>query len=564
MKFLSFQSDLWLPLGIAAVSVIFLMGLHWVMLRWQLSRTLAAQKPHTDVESLNPTSFAAAGVDDAITKLVPLNTMTAPQRPVQVVDYPVESEADRLADAQALQLARETVLDAPHIDTESSPVHLDSRAAVLVPPAPKGAKWLQTTAAQAQTSGSLDGRIEPSMGFSNTVLQPSPQANPQATLQPAAWMMAGAQAQQPTTQAADAALANQSGVQDITPDITPNIAASLFPFKAIAEVATPELVAQSLDSQNQDASSDSLSTSSAPQAIDIVRLPHAHPKVHYQMRLAWDDATQIKQLAQALFDTPWVHALPVCLCMDSEASKALAIAPTRSVRLAWQVVSRHHLADAEGLAAFQAWCATIAQRIGASLEPVTQMPWDDFVDAAHSSVLSLDSVITLRLAVPPVQLDQLAQSLGAARFVPEQEHWLYWEPSSDLLAANTADTAGVLAAPRPASAFANSLVLERLWQGVNPATLAAQAESKTLPAVFQLVIDIPNVDSLEARKVYMRLRSVARVSAAVLQSANGTPLSDSTLDTYSQALMSRQDALSMAGFVPGGALAQSLYAPRLR
>ena len=290
--------------------------------------------------------------------------------------------------------------------------------------------------------------------------------------------------------------------------------------------------------------------------LDLTQLPHAHDTVHYQKRLVWDDPAQLPLLAKALKDRPWTHVLPVTLCVDSDQALSLAIPPSRSVRLAWQVLSRKYLADAADVAQFEAWCETIAVAMGGWVEPITQLGGEQFIDRAHSEVMALDSVITLRVSVPAAQMDLFAQSLLAARFVQHQEHWVYEEQSAN--------------SNKDSAIHATGIVLERLWKGVSSSSQAAaqhssaDASATNNSVVFQLVIDIPQLDSLAARKVYMRLRGVARVSAAILQSAQGAHLPDATLDKYGQFMIARQEALSLAGFEPAGELAQRLYSPRIR
>jgi hypothetical protein len=262
----------------------------------------------------------------------------------------------------------------------------------------------------------------------------------------------------------------------------------------------------------------------APQA----QTPTAHEVFHFQARFSWGDAQGEALLKQALQTNPWTHALPVSWCGD--ASNAL------SVVAAWQIVNRRELAQPQDAEFFKRWCATVANASGAQLDFLSPMEWEGFLDRAHALLIDLDSVIVLKVGVPLVQLDLFTQSLLAARFVQNQEHWVFQE-----------------------HAHSGAICLERLWLKANASDAANNQQ-----AVFQLIIDIPHLDSLEARKVYMRLRAVSRASAAIIQSTQGTHLSEGMLDRYSRELMMKQDALSQAKVVPGSALAISLFKPQLR
>jgi hypothetical protein len=259
----------------------------------------------------------------------------------------------------------------------------------------------------------------------------------------------------------------------------------------------------------------------APQA------PQIHPQFHYQARITWPDDQGKRVLADALQSSPWTQALPLLCAPDPDDDC--------SVIAAWQVVSRRILANASDAVQFQDWCANVAQMSAGRSELLSDPSWEAFLDTAHGLLIALDSVIVLKVSVPLVQMDLFAQSLIAARFTQSQEHWCYQEHEHS--------------AP---------VYLERLWQQANADGSANQQ------AVFQLMIDIPHLDALEARKIYMRLRAVARTSAAIMQSAQGVHLSEGMLDRYSRELMLKQDALNQAKVPPGSALAQSLFKPALR
>lgn len=254
--------------------------------------------------------------------------------------------------------------------------------------------------------------------------------------------------------------------------------------------------------------------------------PAVHPVFHYAMRLTWIDAASKASLNEAIEANPWVHALPVIWSLDANDDC--------SMLAALQVASRRELASEADAQLFKAWCDTIASSTAGRCERVSIAPWESFLDEAHGLLIRLDSVIVLKVAVPTVQLDLFTQSLLAARFTQAQEHWYYQEQDTS-----------------------TKIWLERLWhQG------AADANANP-PAVFQVMIDIPHLDALEARKVYMRLRAVARTSAAILQSGQGVHLAEGMLDRYSRELMMKQDALTQADVAPGSLLAKQLFKPQL-
>jgi hypothetical protein len=255
--------------------------------------------------------------------------------------------------------------------------------------------------------------------------------------------------------------------------------------------------------------------------------PTAHLVFHYQARLSWGDAQGKYVLGNALQSHPWTHSLPVIWTPDSNDEC--------SVIAAWQVVSRRELANQQDCEHFKQWVNLLATLSAARCEMLSAEPWDTVLDKAHSLLIGLDSVIVLKVAVPVVQVDLFAQSLLAARFSQVQEHWLYQEQG---------DSAPIW--------------LERLWQNNSDAQTAVNQQ-----AIYQLILDIPHLDSLEARKIYMRLRAVVRTSAAIVQSAQGAHLSEGMLDRYSRELMMKQDALVQAQVVPGSVLAQQLFKPQL-
>ncbi len=256
--------------------------------------------------------------------------------------------------------------------------------------------------------------------------------------------------------------------------------------------------------------------------------PTLHEVFHYQARLTWSDVHGKQVLAEALRTTPWLHTLPLVCVPDAQDEC--------SVIVAWQVASRRELAKPQDALDFKHWCDTLATMSAGRCELLSLTPWDSFIDEAHALLIALDSVIVLKVVVPLVQLDLFAQSLIAARFSQVQEHWCYQEQADGV-----------------------AVYLERLWQQGSADSGAASQQ-----AVFQMMIDIPHLDALEARKIYMRLRAVARTSAAIVQSAQGVHLSEGMLDRYSRELMLKQDALAQAKVPAGSALAHALYKPQLR
>ncbi len=269
--------------------------------------------------------------------------------------------------------------------------------------------------------------------------------------------------------------------------------------------------------------------------------PLAHPVFHYQARFSWVDIQGKQALAQALQAHPWAYPLPLTWCLDAQNVQDMKDAQdaqdTCSAIAAMQVASRRELAGSDGAAQFKQWCETLANQCGATLAMINNVDWDTFLDQAHTLLIGLDSVIVLKVSVPLVQLDLFTQSLLAARFTQSQEHWFYQE-----------------------HAHSSAIWLERLWQ---KGSGQSQAQSDSQQAVFQIIIDIPHLDSLEARKVYMRLRAVARTSAAIMQSAQGVHLSEGMLDRYSRELMMKQDALTHAHIAPGSELAKQVFKPQL-
>ncbi len=277
-----------------------------------------------------------------------------------------------------------------------------------------------------------------------------------------------------------------------------------------------------------------------------------HPQLHWTVRLIWDQDPGEQLLNQLLQAYPCPMALPVSWFADTQHQHA--------VRVAWQVVNRKERASTEQMLGFVQWCETLADAGAARVELVQAMSsWDAFVDEAHALIIGLDSVILLKLSVPLAQLDLFAQSLLAARFTQQQEHWVYQEHEQGA-----------------------RVCLERLWQQdlaviSNPQTTLARAhvssndggvgtpseQPHSANAYFQLLLDIPHLDGLEARKVYMRLRAIARASAAIMQSAQGAHLSEGMLDRYSRELMLKQEALSKADLMPGSWLTRTVFNPQL-
>jgi hypothetical protein len=254
--------------------------------------------------------------------------------------------------------------------------------------------------------------------------------------------------------------------------------------------------------------------------------PAIHPVFHYQARLSWSDTQGKHVLVDALNASPWTHPLPVVWSPDPQDDT--------SVIAAWQVASRRELASLEDAQHFKQWCETLASMSAGRCEFLAHHAWEPFLDEAHSLLIGLDSVIMLKVAVPLVQLDLFAQSLLAARFTQAQEHWCYQEHE-----------------------HSTAVYLERQWQQSSAESAVNQQ------AVFQLILDIPHLDSLEARKIYMRLRAIARASASILQSAQGVHLSEGMLDRYSRELMMKQEALTQAQVPPGSALAKQVFKPQL-
>lgn len=277
----------------------------------------------------------------------------------------------------------------------------------------------------------------------------------------------------------------------------------------------------------------------APPRYDKVTTPtpvKLHPQFHCAARLTWGEP-QGKQVLSQLLTTPdaarhWGGALPLDWLRDPSDDN--------SILAAWQVINRRTLATNEDALGFKKWCEQIATLGAARYQPLSVTPWESLIDDAHSLLISLDCVIVLKVSVPLVQLDLFAQSLLAARFTQVQEHWQFQD---------TEQGAPVL--------------LERLWQQ-NQHSQQDQTLQNSQNAVFQLIIDIPHLDSLEARKVYMRLRAVARASAAILQSAQGAHLSEGMLDRYSRELLLKQEALSKADVEPGSTLARQVFHPYMQ
>jgi hypothetical protein len=296
-----------------------------------------------------------------------------------------------------------------------------------------------------------------------------------------------------------------------------------------------------------------LITTLVPAAI-IPELLVSHELFHYQVRLFWQTEQGKDDLSTVLREHPWLHITPVSVCLDMDSNQA------HSVVLAWQIIHRRYTANAYDLAQFKQWCATLAVAAHANYEFISPGSWDSLIAEAHSLLSVLDSAIIVKMSVPSTQLDLFTHSLLAARFVQEQEHWAYY------------DAQGV-----------QLLVLERLWQTdqrkqhhqpgqvdeVQPIhaiglELAASPSAHDGRTVFQLIIDLPHLEILEARKIYMRLRAVARTSAVILQAANGTSLSEGMLDRYSREMLLKQESLTNAGVVPGSILAQTVFQPQIK
>ena len=256
----------------------------------------------------------------------------------------------------------------------------------------------------------------------------------------------------------------------------------------------------------------------------------AHELFHYQARLTWANIVDKEQFLLLLNERPWQQSLPVRVCAD--------ITNNDSIILGWQVIHRHELATIETLNIFKEWCVSLADATHANCKFISTLTWDNFIDEAHSLLASLDSAIILKISVPTAQLDLFTQALLAARFVQQQEHWTYSDTEQK-----------------------NTVVLERLWQTVQ-ATYSPDA--LTEHAIFQIVIDLPHFDVLEARKIYMRIRAVTKTSTATLQSVNGLHLSEGMLDKYSREMILKQESLTQAGLIPGSKLAQGIFSPKLK
>jgi hypothetical protein len=256
----------------------------------------------------------------------------------------------------------------------------------------------------------------------------------------------------------------------------------------------------------------------------------AHELFHYQARLTWANIVDKEQFLLLLNERPWQQSLPVRVCSD--------ITNNDSIILGWQVIHRHELATIEALNIFKEWCVSLADATHANCKFISTLTWDNFIDEAHSLLASLDSAIILKISVPTAQLDLFTQALLAARFVQQQEHWTHSDAEQK-----------------------NTIILERLWQTVQ-ATYSPDA--LTEHAIFQIVIDLPHFDVLEARKIYMRIRAVTKTSTATLQSVNGLHLSEGMLDKYSREMILKQESLTQAGLIPGSKLAQDIFSPKLK
>lgn len=269
--------------------------------------------------------------------------------------------------------------------------------------------------------------------------------------------------------------------------------------------------------------------------LDIPPLLFAHDIFHYQAKLTWHTLKDKEYGLSIINELNWQHTLPVCICADLNTDTKNSA--NFSIILAWQVIHRYELGSVHTLNIFKEWCISIAKKSQAQYDFITVMDWENFIDEAHSLLSGLDGAIILKISVPLTQLDLFAQSLLAARFVQQQEHWIY----SDIEQKNT-------------------VLLERLWQ-----TLPLNAVSQPLMeyAIFQMVLDLPHFDTLEARKIYMRIRAVVKNSKSSLQSVNGLHLSEGMLDKYSREMILKQEALSKAGLIPGSQLAHSIFSPKL-
>ncbi len=276
---------------------------------------------------------------------------------------------------------------------------------------------------------------------------------------------------------------------------------------------------------------DEFITTLVPVKVVAVSPPFfAHELFYYQARLTWKNVINKEQFLLLLSERPWQHSLPVCVCSDISNNDAII--------LGWQVIHRHELATIGTLNIFKEWCMSLANTTYADCTFITTAAWDNFIDEAHSLLAGLDGAIILKISVPIAQLDLFTQALLAARFVQQQEHWIHSDAEQK-----------------------NTIVLERLWQTVQ-ATHSLNALTEY--AIFQLIIDLPHFDVLEARKIYMRIRAVTKTSTATLQSVNGLHLSEGMLDKYSREMILKQESLTQAGLIPGSKLAQGVFSPKLK
>jgi hypothetical protein len=464
-------SDLWLPMMIAALVLLALLGFHFLWLNWRLKRlqhklNLLVNKhspPHTEPAKVANT----AGLSDILALTAQKHPVSLEERLHQETAYVPSSEwvAQRL---DPMFDANEMLPDTP-LNVPSSPAQgldLSQSVALSIAATPRAQLG-------AVSEYALDSITAP------------------------------------------------------TPAFLPALAPVMeHPLVAAMELAPANELIECIGSQpkgGEPLSSVLLPKESVPTALEV------HPVFHYSMRFIWADFIGQSGLDQALIVSPWLNTLPVIWRLDKvgNAGEHLAIASL-------QVASRQSLASESDCEQFKQWCQGVATQTAAQCELLALAPWDAFIDEAHSLLIGLDSAIVLKIAVPLVQLDLFTQAMLAARFTQSNEHWVYQEPHSS-----------------------SQTWIERLWQQASGDSAGGQQ------AVFQVMIDIPHLDAFEARKIYMRLRAVARTSAAILQSAQGVHLAEGMLDRYSRELMMKQEALSKAGVVAGTPLAKQLFAPKL-
>lgn len=263
----------------------------------------------------------------------------------------------------------------------------------------------------------------------------------------------------------------------------------------------------------------------AQQTPSLATLLPPHAVMQYVVRLGWDRPPSPEKIQEVLNKLPWPGAMPVQKWTNPSGT---------ALELGLYLVSRTHAAQLRDFAAFDRWVRVLAESLNTHEPPVFHAETALLQTRAAQNLLSdLDSVFNVRLYVPASQLNLFEQSLVAARFITFDEHWLFQDTKSS-----------------------EGLWLERLW--------GAAVVQDDAAAIFQMAIDIPNLGILEARKAYMRLRAVARASAAIVQTDQSAHLSEGMLEKFAREITHRQDNLSKAGIEPGSPMARHLFKPRIK